>query len=76
MLILYVDAHLYLKHDSYHPLPQKKLKNLLVKMLSQAGTGFFYVVKKGPVKNAKKLVLRKFDPIVNQHVIFTEAKMK
>ena len=45
-------------------------------MLSQAGTGFFYVIKKGPVKNPKKLVLRKYDPIVNQHVIFTEAKMK
>jgi len=55
---------------------KKKVKTVLVKMLSQAGTGFFYVIKKNPVQNPRKLVMRKHDPVVNSHVIFQEAKLK
>lgn len=49
---------------------------MLVKLISGAGTGFFYLFKKTPAIAQKKLALRKFDPIVNQYVIFNEAKLK
>ncbi|URD87945.1 Ribosomal protein L33 [Musa troglodytarum] len=41
-----------------------------------AGTGFFYVKRKNPAKMTEKLEFRKYDPRVNKHVLFTEAKMK
>ncbi|KAJ1485579.1 ribosomal protein L33 [Baffinella frigidus] len=51
-----------------------KLKSILIKMMSGAGTGFFYVTKKNPKRVPEKLVLRKYDPVVRQHVLFTEQK--
>ncbi|KAK1581591.1 hypothetical protein Q3G72_007201 [Acer saccharum] len=41
-----------------------------------ASTGFFYVKKKSSKKLLEKLEFRKYDPRVNHHVLFTEAKMK
>jgi len=55
---------------------KKKLKTILVKLVSAAGTGFFYTTRKNPTKLTRKIVLRKYDPIVRQHVIFEEQKMK
>ena len=45
---------------------QGKAKTILVKMLSTAGTGFFYTTKKNPRNVAQKLMLRKYDPVVRQ----------
>jgi len=53
----------------------QKLKTVLVKMLSAAGTGYFYLFRKNPTKITRKLVFRKHDPIVNKHVLFEETKM-
>jgi large subunit ribosomal protein L33 len=39
---------------------------------SQAGTGFFYTTTRRRL--LPKLALRKYDPIVNRHVLFTEGK--
>lgn len=39
-------------------------------------TGFFYVTKKNPRKTTEKLVQRKYDPVVRQHVEFKEGKVK
>lgn len=50
--------------------------SILVRLVSAAGTGFFYVKRKNPKKTPHKLEFRKYDPKVNQHVLFTEAKMK
>ena len=47
-----------------------------IKLLSTAGTGFFYVTKKNPRTKTDKLVLRKYDPVVRKHVEFKEAKIK
>lgn len=55
---------------------KKKTATLFVKLVSAAGTGFFYVKKKNPKKIPTKLEFRKYDPRVNKHVLFTEAKMK
>jgi len=46
-----------------------------IKLVSSAGTGFFYVTKKNP-RNTKKLELKKYDPRVRKHVIFKEGKIK
>lgn len=49
---------------------------LLVKMVSSADTGFFYVAKKNPKTKTEKMKLRKYDPVVRKHVEFTESKIK
>ncbi len=52
-------------------------KNIaLIKLVSSAGTGFFYVKKKNPKKMTNKLSFRKYDPKVRKHVEFNEQKMK
>ena len=53
-----------------------KGKALVVKLASTAGTGYFYTAVRNPSRVAeKKLVVRKYDPIVRRHVLFTESKM-
>jgi large subunit ribosomal protein L33 len=53
-----------------------KSKPLLIKMVSTADTGFFYVTKKNPRKNTEKLALKKYDPVARKHVQFRESKIK
>ena len=47
-----------------------------VKLLSTAGTGFFYVTKKNPRNTTEKLSFRKYDPVARKHVEFKETKIK
>jgi large subunit ribosomal protein L33 len=47
-----------------------------IKLLSTAGTGFYYVTKKNPRNVTEKLVLKKYDPVVRKHVEFKETKIK
>ncbi|KJV69629.1 50S ribosomal protein L33 [Candidatus Neoehrlichia procyonis] len=54
----------------------KKVSNLLVKLVSSAKTGYFYVKKRNPKKLVNKLSFRKYDPIARKHVIFNEEKLK
>lgn len=49
-----------------------KKTQMLYKLVSTAGTGFFYVGEKNSKNAARKLQLRKFDPVVNRHVMFVE----
>lgn len=52
-------------------------KNIvLIKLVSTAGTGFFYVKRKNPKRLTKKLAFRKYDPVVRKHVEFKEEKIK
>jgi large subunit ribosomal protein L33 len=41
-------------------------------------TGYYYVTRKNPksLNTTEKLEFRKYDPVVRQHVIFKEEKMK
>ena len=48
----------------------------LIRMVSTAETGYFYVAKKNPRTLTEKLSLRKYDPVARKHVLFKEAKMK
>ena len=47
-----------------------------IKLLSSAGTGFFYVTKKNPRTATEKLSFKKYDPIARKHVAFKETKIK
>ena len=65
---------------------------MLYKLVSSAGTGYLYtgklhishldltltmIIGEKNIKNAaRKLMLRKYDPIVNRYVLFTEQKLK
>ncbi|XP_075060507.1 large ribosomal subunit protein bL33m [Mixophyes fleayi] len=49
-----------------------KSKVLLVQMMSAAGTGYRFNTRRNKLKD--KLVLRKYDPIVKQHVLFFEKR--
>jgi large subunit ribosomal protein L33 len=67
-----------------HPIPSDfadlamaKGGSLIVKLVSTADTGFFYVTHKNPrgVKT-EKLELKKYDPVARKHVVFKEGKIK
>lgn len=47
-----------------------------IRMVSSAGTGYFYTTTKNKRKTPDKLRLKKYDPVVRQHVEFVEAKIK
>jgi large subunit ribosomal protein L33 len=47
-----------------------------IKLISSAGTGFFYVTKKNPRTSTEKLSFKKYDPIARKHVEFKETKIK
>ncbi|PPE03673.1 50S ribosomal protein L33 [Holospora curviuscula] len=51
-----------------------KKKTNLIRMISEAGTGTFYVTKTGSKK--EKLKLKKYDKKVRKHVVFKEHKIK
>ena len=53
-----------------------KPSTILIRLISTADTGFFYVTKKNPRTATGKLELRKYDPVVRKHVIYKEGKIK
>ncbi|MFX4222744.1 MAG: 50S ribosomal protein L33 [Thalassobaculum sp.] len=53
-----------------------KPATVLIKMVSTADTGYFYVTKKNPRTKTEKLELRKYDPVARKHVLFEESKIK
>ncbi len=48
----------------------------LIKLVSSADTGYFYVAKKNTRTSTDKLEFRKYDPIARKHVVFKESKIK
>ena len=53
-----------------------KTNSIQIKLVSSAGTGYYYVTKKNPRTSTEKLEFRKFDPVARKHVMFKEAKIK
>jgi len=53
-----------------------KPNSILIKLVSTAETGFYYVTKKNPRTLTEKMEVRKYDPVVRKHVLFKEAKIK
>ena len=48
---------------------------ILFKMVSTAGTGYFYTARRNPKKKPDKMVFKKYDPVVRKHVEFKEQKL-
>ena len=46
----------------------------IIKLRSTAGTGFTYVTRKNRRNNPDRLVIRKYDPQLRQHVDFREER--
>lgn len=57
-------------------MAKKKGNNILIKLVSTAGTGTFFVLTKNPRQITEKMEFRKYDPKIRKHVIFKEAKFK
>lgn len=52
------------------------MASVIIKMVSTAGTGYFYTTRKNPRYEGGKLEFLKYDPVVRKHVLFKEAKIK
>jgi large subunit ribosomal protein L33 len=52
-----------------------KPNTVLIRLVSTADTGYYYVTKKNPRTMTKKLEMRKYDPVARKHVMFKEAKI-
>ncbi len=53
-----------------------KTNAVLIRLVSTADTGYYYVTKKNPRTQTEKLELRKYDPRARKHVLFKEARIK
>jgi large subunit ribosomal protein L33 len=53
-----------------------KQATILVKLVSTADTGYYYVTTKNPRSTTEKFEFRKYDPVIKKHVAFKEAKIK
>ena len=47
----------------------------LIRLVSTAGTGHFYVTTKNKRLKGEKLEIKKFDPKARKHVIYKESKI-
>mgnify|MGYP001584683910 FL=1 len=47
-----------------------------IKLVSTAGTGFYYTTTKNKKNTPDKFAFSKYDPVVRKHVEFKEAKIK
>lgn len=54
---------------------KSKRNSIMFKMVSTAGTGFYYVARRNPKQKPEKMIFNKYDPIVRKHVEFKEQKL-
>ncbi len=54
----------------------KKPNTVQIKLVSEAGTGYFYTTFKNPRNTTEKMAMRKYDPVARKHVMFKESKIK
>lgn len=54
---------------------KKKRPAILFKLISTAGTGYYYTARRNPKKRPNKMEFNKYDPIAKKHVPFKEAKL-
>ena len=47
-----------------------------VRLVSSADTGHFYTTVKNKRNTPDKMEIKKFDPVVRQHVMYKEGKIK
>ena len=54
----------------------KKKEREKIKLVSTAGTGFYYTTTKNKKNTPDKFEFSKYDPVVRKHVIYKEGKIK
>ena len=47
-----------------------------IKLVSTAGTGYFYTTTKNKRLHPEKLEVKKYDPKAKKHVVYKETKIK
>ena len=47
-----------------------------IRLISSAGTGHFYTTTKNKRNMPGKMEIKKFDPVVRQHLLYKEGKIK
>jgi len=47
-----------------------------IRLVSSAGTGHFYTTTKNKRNMPEKMQIKKYDPVIRQHVMYKEAKIK
>jgi large subunit ribosomal protein L33 len=47
-----------------------------IRLNSTAGTGHFYTTDKNKRNMPGKMEIKKFDPVIRQHVLYKEGKIK
>ena len=47
-----------------------------IRLISSEGTGHFYTTDKNKRNMPGKFEIKKFDPVVRQHVLYKEGKIK
>ena len=47
-----------------------------IKLVSSAGTGYYYTTDKNKRLSTGKLTMKKYDPKIRKHVDFVEEKMR
>ena len=52
----------------------KNEKRPIIKLKSTAGTGYVYVTRKNKTNTRERLEIKKYDPVVRQHVAFREER--
>ncbi len=52
-----------------------KSKRDLIRLVSTAGTGYFYTTNKNKKNSPEKLERKKCDPKIRKHVVFKESKI-
>ena len=66
----------FARHNNERTMAMAKPATVLIKLVSTADTGYYYVTKKNPRTLTEKLEMRKYDPVARKHVLFKEAKIK
>ena len=49
-------------------------KRPIIKLRSTAGTGYTYVTTKNKSNTRERIEIKKYDPVVRQHVVFKEER--
>tara|TARA_Y100001934_G_C11942201_1_gene580756 strand:- start:415 stop:621 length:207 start_codon:yes stop_codon:yes gene_type:complete len=52
-----------------------KGNRILIRLVSEEGTGYFYTTSKNKRTTPEKLRMKKYDPKVRKHVWFKESKI-
>ena len=53
-----------------------KPSRIAVRLVSEEGSGSFYIARKNPTQKPEKMAVRKYDARLRKHVLFREQKMK